>query len=81
MEHRTNHSYDANSDNSSENSFNELANIALAVGYAMSAMMAPAPPTFKHVLLPDLTGRQWVNNVLSNQNRCFRNFRLLICML
>ena len=57
MEHHINHSYDEDSDNSSENSFNELANVALAVGYAMSAMMAPAPPTFKHVLVPDLTGR------------------------
>ena len=56
MEHHINHSYDEDSDNSSENSFNELANVALVVGYAMSTMMAPAPPTFKHVLVPDLTG-------------------------
>ena len=76
MEHHINHSYDEDSDNSSENSFNELANVALAIGYAMSAMMAPAPPTFKHVLVPDLTSRQWVNNVLSNRNRCFLNFRM-----
>ena len=43
MEHHTNHIYDEDSDNSSENSFNELANAALAVGYAISGMMAPAP--------------------------------------
>jgi hypothetical protein len=76
MAHHTSHNYDEDSDNSSENSFNELANAALAVGYAMSMMMAPAPPTFKHVLVPDLTGRQWVNNVLSIPNRCFINFRM-----
>ena len=63
---------DEESENSSENSFNEVVAAGMAGGYAiMSTMMVPPqvnPP------FCDLTGRQWVHNFLQDHRRCFENF-------
>ena len=64
---------DEESANSSENSYNEVV-AALVGGYAiMSTMMVPPQvnPPFR-----DLTGRQWVQNLLQDRRRCFENFRM-----
>jgi len=79
MEHNSIDCNEEESENSSENSFNEVANVALAVGYAMSGLLAPLqiPSVYQpEYLQPDLTGRQWVENVLADASRCFVNFRM-----
>jgi len=79
MEHNSIDCNEEESENSSENSFNEVANVALAVGYAMSGLLAPPqlPLVYQPVYLQlDLNGRQWVENVLADASRCFDNFRM-----
>jgi len=66
---------DEESENSSENSFNEVVIAAMTRGYAiMSTMMVPPQvnPAYHH---PEATGRQWVDNLLYD-HRCFENFRM-----
>jgi len=65
---------DEESENSSENSFNEVVTVAMARGYAiMSTMMVPPQvnPTYHH---PEATRRQWVDNLLYDHSRCFEYF-------
>jgi len=65
---------DEESENSSENSFNEIITATMAGGYAMMSMMM-VPPQVNYVYhQPDITGRQWVDNLLANRRRCFVNF-------
>ena len=65
---------DEESENSSENSFNKIVTAAMAGGYAMMSMMT-VPPQVNYVYHhPDITGRQWVDNLLANRRRCFVNF-------
>jgi len=67
---------DGESENSSENSFNKIVTAAMAGGYAMMSMMT-VPPQVNYVYHhPDITGRQWVDNLLANRSRCFENFRM-----
>ena len=48
---------DEDSQNSSENSFNEMVTAAMAVGYAFAHMLQE-PPLGNHVFsVPELTGR------------------------
>ncbi|XP_039797899.1 uncharacterized protein LOC120662916 [Panicum virgatum] len=80
MEHNSIDCNEEESENSSENSFNEVANVALAVGYAMSGLLAPPqlPLVYQPVYLQlDLNGQQWVENVLADASRCSykRSFR------
>ena len=67
---------DEESENSSENSFNEVVSAAMAGGYAiMSTVMVPPQvnPAYRH---PKATRRQWVDNLLHDRNRCFENFHM-----
>ena len=49
---------DEESQNSSENSFNEMVTAAMAVGYAFAHMLQ-VPPQGNHVIsVPELTRRQ-----------------------
>jgi hypothetical protein len=61
---------------SSENSFNELVTAAMAGGYAIMSMMK-VPPQVNHAYhVPDITGRQWVDNLLGDRSRCFDSFHM-----
>jgi len=67
---------DEESQNSSENSFNEMVTAAMAAGYAFAHMLQ-VPPQGNHVIqVPELTGRQWVDKLLSDAGRCFDNCRM-----
>ena len=67
---------DEESQNSSENSFNEVVTVAMAVGYAFVHMLQ-VPPQGNHVIsVPELTERQWVDKLLSDAGRCFENYRM-----
>ena len=64
---------DEDSQNSSENSFNEMVTAAMAGGYAFVYMLQ-VPPQGNHVIsVPELTGRQWVDKLLSDASRCFES--------
>ena len=64
---------DEDSQNSSENSFNEMVTTAMAGGYAFVYMLQ-VPPQGNHVIrVPELTGRQWVDKLLSDAGRCFES--------
>jgi hypothetical protein len=69
---------DEESENLSDNSFNECAAVALAVGYAYEEIqMTEVPPQVNwgyHV--QDISSRQWVHNLLSNPSRCFKSFHM-----
>lgn len=65
------------SDNSSENSFNEMVTVGTGVAYCYWATMQAHPQVSRQLGQPDITGRQWVHNVLQNQHRCYNNFRML----
>jgi hypothetical protein len=69
---------DEESENSSDNSFNECATVALAVGYAYEEMQTPEvlPQVNWGYRVQDINGRQWVHNLLSNPSRCFKTFRM-----
>ena len=67
---------DEESQNSSENSFNEVVSAAMAAGYAFAHMLQE-PALGNHVFsVPDLTGRQWVDKLLSDAGRCYENCRM-----
>jgi len=60
---------DEESQNSSENSFNEMVNVAMAAGLAVAHMLH-VPPQGNHVIqVLELTGRQWVDKLLSDAGR------------
>ena len=67
---------DEESENSSENSFNEIVTAAMAGGYAMMSMMTVLPQVNYVYHQPDITGRQWVDNLLVDRRRCSENFRM-----
>ena len=67
---------DEESENSSENSFNEMVTAAMAGGYAIMSMMIVPPQVNPGYHQPDLSGRQWVDNLLRDRSRCFDNFRM-----
>ena len=57
---------DEESQNSSENSFNEMVTAAIGAGFAFVHMLH-VPPQGNHVMqVPELTGRQWVDKLLSD---------------
>ena len=67
---------DEDSQNSSENNFNKMVTAAMAGGYAFVYMLQ-VPPQGNHVIsVPELTGRQWVDKLLSDAGRCFENCRM-----
>ena len=67
---------DEESQNSSENSFNEMVTATMAAGYAFAHMLQ-VPPQGNHVIsVPELTERQWVDKLLSDVGRCFENYRM-----
>jgi hypothetical protein len=69
---------DEESENSSDNSFNECATAALATTYAYEEMYMPEvlPQVIGGYRVQDISGRQWVHNLLSNPSRCFKSFRM-----
>ena len=67
---------DEESQNSSENSFNEMVNVAIGAGFAFVHMLH-VPPQGNHVMqVPELTGRQWVDKLFSDDGCCFENCRM-----
>jgi len=67
---------DEDNQNSSENSFNEMVTTAMAGGYAIVYMLQ-VPPQGNHVIrVPELTERQWVDKLLSDDSRCFESCRM-----
>jgi hypothetical protein len=69
---------DEESENSSDNSFNECATATLVVAYAYEEMHTrEVPPQVTcWYRVQDISGRQWVHNLLSNPSRCFTSFRM-----
>jgi hypothetical protein len=67
---------DEESEKSSENSFNECATAALAAAYAYEEMhtLEVPPQVTGGYRVQDISGRQWVHNLLSNPSRCLRAF-------
>ena len=64
---------DDESQNSSENSFNEMVTVAMAGGYAIMSMLQVPPQVNPAILVLELTGRQWVDKLLSDASRCFES--------
>ena len=67
---------DDESQNSSENSFNEMVTVAMAGGYAIMSMLQVPPQVNPAILVLELTGRQWVDKLLSDAGRCFESCRM-----
>ena len=62
---------DEESQNSSEMSFNEVVTIAMAAGIAIWNMLQVPTQGNPYVLVPEPTGRQWVEILLSDAGRCY----------
>ena len=67
---------DEESQNSSENSFNEMVTAAIGAGFAFVHMLHVQPQGNPYVLVPEPTGRQWVEILLSDAGRCYENCRM-----
>ena len=67
---------DEDSQTSSENSFNEMVTVAMAGGYAIMSMLQVPPQVNPAILVLELTGRQWVDKLLSDASRCFESCRM-----
>ena len=65
---------DEESQNSSEMSFNEVVTIAMAAGIAIWNMLQVPTLGNPYVPVPEPTGRQWVENLLSDAGRCYENY-------
>ena len=53
-----------------------MVTAAMVGGYAFVYMLQ-VPPQGNHVIrVPELTGRQWVDKLLSDAGRCFENCRM-----
>ena len=53
-----------------------MVTAAMAAGFAFAHMLQ-VPPQGNHVIqVPELTGRQWVDKLLSDAGRCFENCRM-----
>ena len=67
---------DEESQNSSETSYNEVVTATMAVGFAIADMMQVPTQGNHYVSVPKLTGRQWIDKLLSDAGRCFENCRM-----